>query len=72
MNGISLRQSKRQDRWYYRQREHTCLKVGQCCWSTLFRKRTVQDKAGEMSRDIYNVDFYPQSNIKPQRALAKS
>lgn len=39
---------------------------------TAFREGTVQNKPGEIGRDIYNIDFYPQSNIKLQRFLAKS
>jgi hypothetical protein len=35
-------------------------KIGQRFWSPAFRKRTSQEKTGEVGRDIYNVDFYPQ------------
>lgn len=45
-------------------------KMGQPFWSQAFRKRTVQTKTGEVGRDVYNTDFYPQQ-YKTSKVFSK-
>lgn len=45
-------------------------KIGQLFWSPAFRKRTLQNKTGEVGRDVYNIDFYPQQ-YKTSKVFSK-
>lgn len=45
-------------------------KIGQHFWSQAFRKRTLQNKTGEVGRDVHNIDFYPQQ-YKTSKVFSK-
>ena len=45
-------------------------KIGQHFWSQAFRKRALQNKTGEVGRDVHNIDFYPQQ-YKTSKVFSK-